>query len=164
MFLFFKKLFAVAGFAAAGALGRVFAQFGQHAESGFRVEERNIEAFGAVARGLVDEHDTFFLGILELGGQVLHGESHVLDALAFLFDELADRAVRSGGFQKFDLGLARFEESGTHFLLGYFFDSVAFQAQVFFVKLDGFLQVAHSDTDVFDMVYFHDLKGYEVDL
>ena len=74
-----------------------------------------------------------------------------------------DRAVRSGGFQQFDLGLTYLEESGADFLFGYLFDGVALQPQGFFVKLDGLLEVAHCDTDVFDMIYFHDLKVYEVD-
>ena len=87
----------------------------------------------------------------------------MLDALTLLLDEFADRAVRSGGFQQFDLGLAYFEEGGADFLFGYFFDGVALQPQGFFVKLDGLLEVAHSDTDVFDMIYFHDLRVYEVD-
>ena len=76
---------------------------------------------------------------------------------------LCDRRILRSRLQQFDLGLTYLEESGADFLFGYLFDGVALQPQGFFVKLDGLLEVAHCDTDVFDMIYFHDLKVYEVD-
>ena len=84
------------------------------------MQECDVEAFRTMAGSLVDEHNAFLFGIFELGRQVFHGKGHVLDALAFLLDEFADRAVRSGGFQQFDLGLTYLEESGADFLFGYF--------------------------------------------
>ena len=74
-----------------------------------------------------------------------------MNALAPLFDEFADRAVRRGRLEQLDLGLTHLEESGLYFLRGNFFDVVAFGAEHFLPERDGGIQTLDCDAEVFDV-------------
>ena len=88
----------------------IFTQFEQHAERGLRMQEGDVEAFGAFARSLVNQLHTLTFEFGQVFLQAFNSDSQVLDAFAFLFDELTDGAVRLGRFKQFDLGLADLEE------------------------------------------------------
>ena len=76
------------------------------------MQEGDIEAFGALARGFVDQLHTLFFKLGQVGLQAIDGDRQMLDALAFLLDELADWAFRIGRFKQFDLRLANLKEGG----------------------------------------------------
>ena len=78
-----------------------------------------------------------------------------MDAFAFLFDELADRAFRIGRFEQFDLRLADLEEGGTNLLFLDFLDGVALQAQLLFPEGNGLVQAFDGNAEVFDMRDVH---------
>lgn len=109
----------------------VLAEFDQCTYGRLGMEESDVEAFGTFAGSLVDESATLGFNFVE---SVLHaigdGECHVLDAAAaaVVLDEFRDGAFGSGAFEELELGLAYFEEGGADFLVGYFFDSEAFEA------------------------------------
>ena len=81
------------------------------------MQEGDVETFGALARRLVDQLHAVAFELGQISLQTIDGEREVLDAFAFLLDELADRAFRIGRFEQFDLRLANLEEGGTNLLL-----------------------------------------------
>ena len=139
----------------------VFAKFRQHAKGGFRVQEGNAQAFGALARGLVDEADAQFLGFFEVAFDILHAESNVVHATAtvVLLNEGGDGAFRRSRLQKLDFGLAAAQESGLHFLVGYFFDGIALGAKQFFKERNGFVQACDGDSNVFNVRGLHNYSN-----
>ena len=75
------------------------------------MQEGDVETLSTLARRLVDQLNAL---AFELGQGVLQagaGDRHVLDALALLFDELADRAFRIG--QTRNVQVRKFIGSGT---------------------------------------------------
>ena len=116
-----------------------------------------MESFSAAAALLVDEADALLLGVVEGLVGVLHGEGDVVDAaLAAVFlDEGGDGAFGAGGLEEFDFGLSAHEEGGLDFLVGDFFDGVAFEAHNIFPVGDGFVEAGDGDADVFDVGRCH---------
>ena len=137
----------------------VLAEFGQHAEGRFRVQEGDAQAFGTAARGLVDEADTKFLGLFEVAFKVLDGESDVVHtALAVvLLDESGNGALGAGRLQKLDFGLAAAQESGLHLLVGYFFNGIALGAKQRFKERNGLVETRDGNSNVLNVSRLHDL-------
>ena len=133
------------------------AEFGENAEGALGVEETDVETFSAATSLLVDKAYALFFSILQSLVGVFHAESDMVHTAlaAVLFDERSDGAFGAGRFEKFNLNLAAFEESGLHFLVFHFLDSVAFKAHNVFVITDSLFEVGNSDTDVFNMRRSH---------
>ena len=75
----------------------------------------------------------------------------LLHAAAALLQIFGDGAVRAGGLEQFDFHFAHFQESGLHFLVGYFFHGIALQSQyVLKVRQSGF-DAFHRDAQMFDV-------------
>src|SRR4051812_43122855 len=79
-----------AGFALVGA------ELEQHAAGRGRMDERDLVAPRALARGLVDEAHARCLEACERGWQVVDLEAHVVEARAALVEELSQRLVSGG--------------------------------------------------------------------
>jgi len=69
------------------------AQFNQYAAGGFGMEEGDLCAAGPDSGFLVDQPDPFGLELRQGLFDVVHAESHMLDAFALLFNVLGDRSV-----------------------------------------------------------------------
>ena len=122
------------------------------------MNESYVEAFGALAGSLVDETAAFALEFAQgVGNTVFHCEGYMLDAAAaaVVGDELGDGAVFGGAFQKLNLGLTDLEERGAYFLVGYFFDGEALEAEHVLVEGDCLVERRNGNADVFDMGNFH---------
>ena len=50
-----------------------------------------------------------------------------------------------------DMGSRQMMVAHAYFLVGYFFDGEAFEAEHVFIERNGFVERGHGDTDVFDM-------------
>ena len=57
----------------------------------------------------------------------------------------------AGGLEELDFHFADFKESGLHLLVGYFFNSIAFQAHDIFPITDSFIKISHGNADVFNV-------------
>ena len=125
------------------------------------MQEGDAQAFGTAARGLVDEADAQFLGLFEMTFDILHGESDVVHATTtvVVLDELGDGAFGAGGLQKLDFGLAAAQESGLHFLVGDFFDSIALGAKQRFKERNGLVQACDGDSNVFNVRWLHNYSN-----
>ena len=119
------------------------------------MQERDGHAFGALARGLVDQADALGFGVGQLLLDVLDGECHVVDADAALLDEPCDRRILRRRFEQFDLGLAQFEEGRAHLLVGHFLDRVTFQAQYVLPVGNRFIEALHCNAKMLNVRYFH---------
>ncbi len=129
----------------------VFTQFHEGADGRFGVEEGDVEPFGALAGGLVDQAAAFFLSLGEsVGHAVLDREGDMLDAsaAAVVGDEFRDGAFGSGAFEQLDFCLSDFEEGGLYFLVSYFFDGKTFKAENVLVEGDSLLQGGDCDPDL----------------
>lgn len=131
------------------------AKLGQHAASRFRVHECDIQAFGAAARGLVDQSDSFGLGLIQAGLHIRRGKGDVMDALAPLLDELGDSAVFARRLQQLDFCLPDLEESRLYFLVGDFLDVVALQPQYLFVIRKACVNALDGNSQMFNVCKFH---------
>ena len=123
------------------------------------MDESDHHLLGAGARSLVDQADAFLFGFSQAGGHVVGGESQVVDALTAFLDESGDGALRAGGLEEFEFGLADLEESGLDFLVSDFFDGVALQTENVFIIGDSLFQRVDRDSEVFDVCEIHDI-GY----
>ena len=96
------------------------------------MEERNHQMLSTRTRALVDELDAGCFCFLEGLFYALYVESYVVNTAAatVLLNELGNRRVWTRSLKKCDFYFAFFEESGLNFLLGYFFDGVAFLARL----------------------------------
>ena len=93
------------------------AELGEHAFGRFGVEESDAQTLGTFAGSLVDEANLFALGLGQSLCYVLNGVSDVVDTLAAFLDETCDGTLGASGLQKFNFGLANFEESGLNLLV-----------------------------------------------
>ena len=125
------------------------------------MQESDAQTFGTFAGSLVDETDAGFLGLFEVTFKVLDGESDVVHSTlaVVLLDESGDGALRAGGLQKLDFGLAAAQESGLHFLVGDFFDGVALGAKQFLEERNGFVQASDGDSNVFNVRWLHNYSN-----
>ncbi len=136
----------------------ILAKLHQGAYGRLRVEEGDVEPFGALPGGLVDEAATFLLSFSQgVGYSILDGESDVLDstASAVVGDELGDGALRGGTLEELDFSLSDLEKGGLYFLVFNFFDGKTLKAENVLVEGDCFLQGGDSNADVFNMADIH---------
>ena len=84
-------------------------------------------------------------------------KSDMMYAFAFLFDEAGDDAVGVLSLQQFDLGLAFAEEGGGHFFAVDFFRLVAGGIKEGLEEGDGYGEVFHGNTNVFDFLHVEEL-------
>ncbi len=119
------------------------------------MQEGDVQAFGALARGLVDQLHAAGGQLVQIGLQARCAESDVLDALTLLLDELADRAFRIGRLEQLDLRLADLEERRANLLLLDLLDGIALHAQLLFPERDGFVKALDGDADVFNVCQIH---------
>ena len=125
------------------------------------MQEGDVESFGTLARRFVDQLHPLARHFIQTGLQTIDSKCQVVDAFAFLFDELADRAFRIGRFEQFDLRLTDLEEGGTNLLFLDFLDGVALQTKLFFPEGNGLVQAFDGNAEVFDM---RDVHGYFLSL
>lgn len=128
-----------------------FADFGENTAGTFRVEEPDVETFGALAGALVNQTDALFAKFSERIGGIVNAECDVMDAFTALFNESGDGALFGSGFQKLDFGLSNHEKGGFYLLVGHLFDGVALQSKYVFVIGNCIFQTLNGDANVFNM-------------
>ena len=121
------------------------------------MQEGDALAFGAKARGLVDQHDTRLAAARERRVEVVDGETEVMDAGSPLLEELRDRRARVLRFEQFDEG-ATGGEAGYAGAVAVFERRVG-EAEHVAVEGDQGIDALHGDADVGDAGWSHDVKG-----
>ena len=114
------------------------------------VDERDEGAAGAEAWLLVDQPDVGDFERLQMPGQFVGRERHVMQAFTALVQELLHGAVRRGWLQQLDGGFARRQDSDAHFLPGYIFCAQILQAERVHPKCLCLINAFDSDADVVD--------------
>ena len=129
------------------------AELGQHAQRALRVQEADVEPFGAGTALLVDEAHTLVLGLVEGLVGVLHSEGNVVHATlaAVLLDEGGDGALGAGRLEELYLDVAAAEEGGLYFLVLDFLDGVALEAHNVFPIADSLVEIRNGNADVFNV-------------
>ena len=120
------------------------------------MQEGYVEAFGAFAGGFVDESYSFALYFGEcVCYSVGNCKCEVVYAFASFFYEFGYGAIFAGGFEQLYFGLPYFEECCFYFLVGYFFDSVAFETQDVFIVRNGLFETFYGYSQMFNVRNFH---------
>ena len=116
-----------------------------------------MQLFGTQTALFVNQTAALLLSIGKSLVGVFYSKSDVVhtSTAAIFFDELGHGALRTGGEQELDFGLAAFQKSGLDFLVGNFFNCIALQAHDILPILEGFVEVCHSNSDVFNMRRCH---------
>ena len=116
------------------------------------MQESDVQAFRAFAWSLVYQADT---GVFYFSQCVCHtvfdGESYVMDACTFVFDELGNGAFGRSRFEKFDFSIAYFQKSGSYFLVFHCLNVVAFQAQYIFLVRKGFFNALNGNAQMLNV-------------
>jgi hypothetical protein len=136
----------------------MLAEFREHPDGGFRVQEGDMEAFSAFSGLLVDQPDAFGLGFLQASLQVIDSKGQMVDPFPTVSDEFADGSFRISGLQQFDFSLSDQEESGFYLLVLHFFNVIAFEPEDILIERNGLFQASDRNSNVLNMRYFHFVK------
>ena len=129
------------------------AELGQHAAGRFRVEESDLLTARSGYRGLIQKSDTGFLGLCQLGHDVIGHKSDVVDAaFGVLFQKFGNRALRRGRLKQFNMHTVHIKKGYAYLLGGDFLDMLTGQAEGFFVISDAFVEGRDGDAEVVDML------------
>ena len=119
------------------------------------MQESNTQAFGATPGSFVDEPNAFGFDICQCIRYIGNGESDMMHAFTFIFYKFCDGRIFRSRFEKFDFCLSYLKECRFDFLIGYFFDVVAFQSENIFLIGKAVGNPLNSNPDVFDMGNIH---------
>ena len=127
----------------------MFTKFGEDTAGGFRMQEGDVQSLGTLARCLVNETQPLLVALGQcVGYTVLYAEGYVVYALVALVEPLLDSTLGRCRLQKLKLNLAALQESGSYFLVFYYFNVVTLQAQhvlkvrqALFDALNGYAQM-----------------------
>ena len=126
------------------------------------MEEGDEFAGGALPGLFVDQVKAGGTAAGEGGFKVIDFEREVMDALAPLLEELADRAVGRGWFEQLDAGFAGLEEDHADLLVGYHFRFGCRDAQGRLEGGDGFGEGADRDADMIELRFHPGILTEEV--
>ena len=139
-------------------LFRFLAEFSKNAVCRLRVDERDVQTFGAFARSFVDEAHAFAFHFSQsVGNTVFNGKCEVMDAFAALLDEFGDRALVRSRLEELKFGLSNLEERILYFMVGNFFDRVSLHSENVFIIRNGFVKALDSDSEMFDVRDIHNI-------
>jgi hypothetical protein len=75
------------------------------------MQERDVLSFGTESRLLVNESDPSCSAALERSCEIIHDETHMVNAWSTFGDEFRDRRVSHGGLEQLDQGISGREAS-----------------------------------------------------
>lgn len=84
----------------------MFCQLDEYAAGRAGVDERDPFAFGANARGLVDQPKPDGPAAFKCGIEVIDGKTDMMESWTTLLEEPTDRAIGIVGFEQLDKGVA----------------------------------------------------------
>jgi len=134
-----------------GELSRRLTELGEHTSGALGMGKGDLHAVGAVARGFVDEPDTGHFQRHKCCGEILDPVSDVVNAGAFLRQEIRDRAVIGGRLDQLDAHLADLKERHAHLLVGDLLNAAGPQAKHIAVENTGGLDRVDGDTQVVNL-------------
>lgn len=85
--------------------GKWRTELGQYTESGFGMEKGNLLSTGPFNRHFMDQTDSGPGSLTQLARNILHCESHMMDAFTAFFQKPGDRAILRSGLKQFDVGI-----------------------------------------------------------